>query len=140
AKLLHEASGTPLDDEDEIPIIRPKDRWEDRSGGKGPRDRERGQRPDRGDRGPRRGGPPGPMTRLYVSAGRQAGVRPQDIVGAFAGESSLSGRDIGAIQIHDRFALVEVPADRSDEVVSDLKGLVIKGRKANIRPDRGYQD
>ncbi|MCK9250105.1 MAG: DEAD/DEAH box helicase [Solirubrobacteraceae bacterium] len=138
AKLLHESSGAPLDDEDDIPVIRPKDRWDDRSGGKGPRDR--GPRPDRGDRGPRRGGPSGPMTRLYVAAGRQSGVRPQDIVGAFAGESSLSGRDIGAIQIHDRFALVEVPADRTDEVLRDLRGLVIKGRKANVRPDRGYQD
>ena len=37
------------------------------------------------------------------------GIRPQDLVGAIANESDLSGRDIGAIEIGDRFSLVEVP-------------------------------
>ena len=51
--------------------------------------------------------------RVFVGLGRAAGVRPQDLVGAITGESSLSGRDIGAIEISDRFALVEVPQPRS---------------------------
>lgn len=87
----------------------------------------RGERPQRG--------PGGATGQVFVGAGRSAGVRPQDLVGAITGESSLSGRDIGAIKIHDRFALVEVPKPRVDEVVRALRGTTIKGRKATVRPE-----
>jgi ATP-dependent RNA helicase DeaD len=72
---------------------------------------------------------------VFIGAGRAAGVRPQDLVGAITGESSLSGREIGAIQIHDRFALVEVPAPAVNEVVRALRGTTIKGRKASVRAE-----
>src|SRR5690606_11002043 len=37
---------------------------------------------------------PGPgSARLFLGLGRRAGIRPQDLVGAIAGESRLSGRD-----------------------------------------------
>ena len=49
-------------------------------------------------------------------------MRPQDIVGALANESSLSGRDIGAIQIHERHALVEIPEHAADDVLRSLRG------------------
>ena len=42
------------------------------------------------------------MTRLYVSLGRESGLRPQDLVGAITGETSLNGRNIGAIEISGR--------------------------------------
>ena len=51
----------------------------------------------------------GGMVRLFVDAGREAGVRPADIVGAIAGETGLSGQAIGAIDLYDRFTFVEVP-------------------------------
>ena len=76
------------------------------------------------------------MTRLYVGAGRSSGIRPQDLVGAIAGESRLSGRDIGAIEIADRFSLVEVPASAAEEVIVALRGSTIKGRKATVRRER----
>jgi ATP-dependent RNA helicase DeaD len=77
-------------------------------------------------------------TRLFIGAGRAAGVRPQDLVGAIAGESRLSGRDIGAIEITDRFSLVEVPESAADEVIAALRASTIKGRKPTIRRER-YQ-
>ncbi|HEY9417821.1 MAG TPA: DbpA RNA binding domain-containing protein, partial [Pseudonocardia sp.] len=78
--------------------------------------------------------------RLFVSAGRAAGIRPQDIVGALANESQLSGRDIGTIQIHERHALVEVPESAAEDVLRELRGsTMLKGRRANVRRDRGFQ-
>jgi ATP-dependent RNA helicase DeaD len=66
-------------------------------------------------------------------------VRPQDIVGALANESGLTGRDIGAIQIHERHSLVEIPEHAADDVLRSLRGATtLKGRKANIRRDRGF--
>jgi ATP-dependent RNA helicase DeaD len=70
---------------------------------------------------------------VYVGGGRKAGIRPQDLVGAIANETSLSGRDIGAIELVDRFALVEVPDAAVDEVIKALRNTTIKGKKQTIR-------
>ncbi len=128
-KLAHEASGVVADDE-EIPEVTSSAGRDGREarGDKGP-----GSRPPRPPRGSGAG-----MTRLFVGAGRSAGIRPQDIVGAIAGETRLSGRDIGAIEIADRFTLVEVPEAAADEVVAALKASTIKGKKATVR--RAHED
>ena len=137
--MLQTAAGTPDDGED-IPVVSAP-----RGGREGGRDsRDAGRAGD--GRGPRsRGGAAGPrppkagMTRLFVNAGRAGGVRPQDIVGALANESNLSGRDIGAIQIHERHALVEIPEHTADDVLRSLRGsTTLKGRRANVRRDRDY--
>ena len=67
------------------------------------------------------------------------GRRPepgQDLVGAITGKSNLSGRDIGAIEIADRFSLVEVPEAAADDVVAALQQASIKGRKTTVRRER----
>ncbi len=75
-------------------------------------------------------------TRLYVSLGREAGLRPQDLVGAITGETSLSGRNIGSIEISGRFSLVDVPEDAADEVIDSLRNTKIRGRRATVRRER----
>ncbi|MFF7967689.1 DEAD/DEAH box helicase [Streptomyces sp. NPDC007903] len=126
-KLAHESGGAAFDEE-EIPELAPRDRDRDRG--------DRGRDRDRGPRGrrPQRTSPG--MTRLFVGAGRSSGVRPQDIVGAIAGETRLSGRDIGAIEIADRFSLVEVPEESADDVVQAMRGANVKGRRAQVRRER----
>ncbi|HEY6608273.1 MAG TPA: DbpA RNA binding domain-containing protein, partial [Candidatus Limnocylindria bacterium] len=75
-------------------------------------------------------------TRLFVGAGRAAGIRPGDLVGAIANEAGLAGGDIGAIQIAQGFSLVEVPEDAADRVIAALRGATIKGQKVNVRRER----
>jgi ATP-dependent RNA helicase DeaD len=137
-KLAHDALGGE-DDEQEIPDVTPKPQRERGPGGQGGKwERGRGG-PGGGPGGPggaRGRGPSGPTTRLYVALGRRAGIRPQDLVGAITGESDLTGRQIGAIEIQDRFSLVEVPVDAADRVVIALRGSTIKGKKANVRRER----
>jgi ATP-dependent RNA helicase DeaD len=122
-KLAYDTSGATVD-ESEIPEVTYQ------PGGDG-RDRRDGGRRERRGRGPAEG-----MTRLFVGAGRSAGVRPQDLVGAIAGESRLSGRDIGTIEIADRFSLVEIPEGAADDVIKALRRTTIKGRKPTIRRER----
>lgn len=107
---------------------------------------ERSQRGDRGDRGdhprskpPRRSSstPPADATRLWIGIGRKDRLRPGDLVGAICGETSLKGRDIGAIEITDNFSLVDVPATAADDVAAALGRTTIRGRKVNVRRDRG---
>ncbi|HEX2417420.1 MAG TPA: DEAD/DEAH box helicase [Micromonosporaceae bacterium] len=73
--------------------------------------------------------------RLFLSVGRRAGIRPNDLVGAIAGESHLTGNDIGAIDIADRFSLVEIPEADAEKVISALRRATIKGRKVTVRRD-----
>ncbi|WP_435822646.1 DEAD/DEAH box helicase [Microbispora bryophytorum] len=124
-KLAHESTGAAADEE-EIPEVTPRTQRPER----GPRDDRYGRDERRG----RRGG--GAMSRVFVGAGRSAGVRPQDIVGAITGETRVSGREIGAIEIADRFTLVEIPDGAVDEVVTALRHTTIKGRKPIVRRDR----
>jgi ATP-dependent RNA helicase DeaD len=63
-------------------------------------------------------------------------VRPGDLVGAIANEAGLAGNQIGAIQIADRFSLVEVPSAQADDVIQALKGTTIKGKRVAVRRDR----
>jgi ATP-dependent RNA helicase DeaD len=145
-KLAREASGGIQDEEDIPPAELPGERGRDR-GRRGPGFREGGYRDGAGgrfqrrDQGPGRGPRSGPRlagrtTRLFVGAGRSAGLRPADLVGAITGESYLSGSEIGAIEIADRFALVEVPESAADDVVMALRRTSIKGRKATVRRER----
>ena len=76
------------------------------------------------------------MTRVFIGVGGEAGMRPQDVVGAIAGETRLSGKDIGAIKIFTRFCLVDVPSDAYREVIEALRNTSIHGRNAVVRLDR----
>jgi len=75
----------------------------------------------------------GDMVRLFIDAGRNAGVRPADIVGAIAGETGLPGQAIGAIDMHDRFAFVEVPAESVESVMSGMRHVKIRNRPVRLR-------
>ena len=77
------------------------------------------------------------MARLFIAAGRIAGIRPQDLVGAIANEAGVSGKQIGAIQITDKFSLVEVAEDSAEAVIRALRNTKIKGKKVSVRLDRG---
>jgi ATP-dependent RNA helicase DeaD len=76
------------------------------------------------------------VARLYIGAGRSAKVRPSDLVGAIANEAGIDARAIGAIQIADRFSIVEVPEEVADDIVSALRSSTIKGRQVLVRRDR----
>ena len=91
----------------------------------------------KGKGGPRTPGvcPPG-SARLWVSAGRDAGVRPGDLVGAIAGETHLNGGDIGAITITPNFSLVDVPQQAADTVIQSLSRGGLRGDKVSVRHDR----
>ncbi len=86
-------------------------------------------------RAPARGSGGG-VTRLFVGAGRAAGIRPSDLVGAIANEAGLRGGDIGAIQVADGFSLVEVPEAAAEHVIRALRAATVKGQKVVVRRER----
>jgi ATP-dependent RNA helicase DeaD len=126
--LAHAAAGGESDDR-EIPAPAPPSR-DDRP--------QRTLKPSRG-RLPR--DPSAPTTgedmiRLFVGAGRRAGIRPGDLVGAITGEVGIQSRSIGAIEINDGFSLVEVPEALADDVIDALRATKLRGLKVTVRRER----
>jgi ATP-dependent RNA helicase DeaD len=76
------------------------------------------------------------MAKVFFGIGRDARVTPKDLVGAICNEAGIPGKDLGAIDLTDRFALVEVPSDLAGYVVEAMQGTRIRGRSVHVRPDR----
>jgi ATP-dependent RNA helicase DeaD len=133
-KLVHEASGAS-NDEQEIPDLSASQQ------------RDRSPAPERQASSPKKKAHKGTSSgyerkdqiqhgkqgRLFVGIGKAKGVRPQDLVGAIAGESRLRGTDIGAITMNNHYCVVEVPAAAIDDVVRSMARTTIKGNKAKVR-------
>ncbi len=124
-KLAHRATAKEQGQPEEIPAPRSS----------------RGERPSHERAKPRRGagrdfGPVSGMSRIFIGAGREAGIAPRDLVGAISHESGLPARDIAGIDIAERFSIVEVPEEVVDYVIDSLRGARLKGRKVMVRRDR----
>jgi ATP-independent RNA helicase DbpA len=77
------------------------------------------------------------MQTLFIAGGRKEKVRPGDILGALTGEAGgLDGKDIGKIEIHDRFSYVAVSSAVAASALAALQNGRIKGRKFRIEPVR----
>ncbi|MEO5898121.1 MAG: DEAD/DEAH box helicase [Vicinamibacterales bacterium] len=137
-KLVHAHMSEGADgDERDVPSVQPRDdrpsrgpAREFRPGrGESPEERPRGGRP--ADR-PRAEG----TTRIFIGAGREAGIRPADLVGAITNEAGISSRDLGIVQIADRFSVVEVPSDAAEAVIESMKKASLRGQRVSVRRDR----
>ena len=131
-QLAHTAAGGDGDDR-EIPAVA--------APSNPPSGTTRPQRPLKPARGRLPRDPAGPegdqgMIRLFVGAGRRAGIRPGDLVGAITGEAGIESRSIGAIEISDGFSLVEVPETMADDVIEALRATKLRGLKVTVRRER----
>jgi len=132
-KMAHEASGNDKHEE-EIPVERVSVQ-NDRPKREGKPEGKREGKPPRTVAGNRRK-PNWEVAKIYIGAGRKAKIRPGDIVGAIANELQIDADAIGAIEIFDRFSLVEVPDEIADDIVDTLRATHIKGKRVPIRRDK----
>lgn len=72
------------------------------------------------------------MVRLFLNVGTLDNIQPKNIVQGIASKSSLSGKLIGAIDIHKQFTFVEIPAEYADEVMDSMRDFTHRGRKVSI--------
>ncbi len=91
----------------------------------------RGDRSQRGGRGGRGRSQDNGMARLFLNVGRDQNIKPGDVLGAITGESGISGRMIGSIDMYDKYTFVEVPEDCAGEVLECMKRVKIRGK--NVR-------
>jgi len=74
----------------------------------------------------------GESVRLFINVGRRDGISPKDILGALAGETGVSGRLIGAIDILDKFSFVDVPKEYAEDIIKIMSKGQIKGIPTNL--------
>jgi ATP-dependent RNA helicase DeaD len=99
--------------------------------------------PRRGAAGPGGPGPRAPRgpesdgwQQLWIGGGRRSGLRPGDLVGAIANEADVPGSVVGAIQLFDDFALVDVQSQVADAVEHALRNATIRGQRLPVRRER----
>jgi ATP-dependent RNA helicase DeaD len=82
-------------------------------------------------------GPESKMEKFRIEVGLRHGVKPGNIVGAIANETGLDAQNIGKIDIHDDFAIIDLPADMPAEIFRHLQGVYVSGRQLKITKDTG---
>ena len=157
--------GAEIRDEDEVELAQASLQQPGPGPGRGPGGPRRGPvpafpgagPPGRGSGGPgrpARGRPGGPggfrghdsrpprgpeadgWEQLWIGGGRRAGLRPGDLVGAIANEAGVPGSVVGAIQLFDDFALVDVQGQVADAIEHALRNATIRGQKLPVRRER----
>ena len=73
------------------------------------------------------------MTRLFIDVGRRHQISPAHVVGAIANEADIPGKAIGAIDVNDRFTLVDVPTQFVSQILERMKRTRIARQNASIR-------
>jgi len=97
-----------------------RSRDDSREGRRAPKSRGQQRRPEAG-------------TETYrIEVGHDHDVQPGNIVGAIANEAGLDSKNIGRIDIHDDYSLIDLPEGMPKEVFTDLKKTWVAGQKLNI--------
>ena len=116
----------------------------DRYGRDGGRRGRRDSREGRGGRDARGGRDRGygreereDMARLFINVGKSQNIRPGDILGAVAGESGISGKLVGSIDMYDNYTFVEVPREYAEAVLRAMKDVKIKGKNVHVEKANG---
>jgi ATP-dependent RNA helicase DeaD len=101
-----------------------------------------GHRTRRADRAPR---DEGQFTRvneveIFLGVGKFAGVRPGDIVGAFANEFGVSGDDIGRVMLFDKNSFIGLPREIATRVLAEHEKVTIRGHTTYLSLARGRKE
>ena len=93
--------------------------------------REHRRDPDREARRPRHTKPHArdgvPYAKLILGAGREDGIEPADVVSAVVDNTHLENDDVRNVKVLERFAFVDVPADRAKQVAEAVSGNRVRG-------------
>lgn len=74
----------------------------------------------------------GDTVRLFINVGKKDDLQINDLVKFIASNTSMEGKFIGKVDMLDKFSFFEVPKTYLEEVMSNLIGETLKGRKVNL--------
>lgn len=70
--------------------------------------------------------------RLFINTGKRKGVSQKHILSALCNDAGISSKDVGNIDIYDKFTFVDVEGKAADKVVKNLNDKHIKGSKVSV--------
>lgn len=74
------------------------------------------------------------MVRFFLNVGRNANVKPQDLVREISESVGIPGKAVGRIDIFENFTFVEVPEEVAPFVYESLRQTRINGKRINLEP------
>lgn len=73
--------------------------------------------------------------RLRINLGRRDRVRVSDLVGALLNGVRLPKDDVGRVELHDGFALIDVRAPVAEQALRELNGMTLRGKRVSAVVD-----
>lgn len=74
----------------------------------------------------------GNMVRLFINVGKKDNLQTADLVKFVASNCEIQGKEIGKVDMLDKFSFFEVPKNHLGDIMANLIGETLKGRKVNI--------
>lgn len=74
------------------------------------------------------------MVRFFLNVGRNANLKPQDLVKEISESVGIPGKAVGRIDIFENFTFVEVPEEVAPFVYEALRQTRINGKRINMEP------
>lgn len=69
------------------------------------------------------------MARIFIGLGSLDKIRPRHIVELISSNTPVSGGEVGAVDIFDKYSFFEVPAEKAEAALEALKDLTYRGRQ-----------
>lgn len=79
------------------------------------------------------------MARLFIGLGSLDKIRPRHIVELISSNTGVSGGDVGAVDIFDKYSFFEIPAHQSESVIEALNSLTYRGRQIFVEKAQATQ-
>lgn len=79
-------------------------------------------------------GAPAGSSRLFLTIGKEHGVRANDIVNEIAKKTGISRQAIRGVSIFENFTFVEVPRESAEKVIEFMHQSIFQGRKLAVAP------
>ncbi|SHK28985.1 ATP-dependent RNA helicase DeaD [Hathewaya proteolytica DSM 3090] len=72
------------------------------------------------------------MKRFFVNVGKDKDIKVEEILKLIVTNTNITGKDVGIIDMYDKFTFVEVKDKYMEEVLKKSSNNKIKGKKVNI--------
>ncbi len=69
--------------------------------------------------------------RLRVNVGRKDRVKVSDLVGALLNGVRLPKDDVGRVELHEGFALIDIRAPVAEQTLRELNGMTLRGKRVS---------
>jgi hypothetical protein len=73
--------------------------------------------------------------RVRVNLGRKDHVRVSDLVGALLNGVRLPKEDVGRVELHEGFALIDIRAPVAEQALRELNGMTLRGKRVSAVVD-----